>query len=114
MAKRKRDPWDDPEVRRYLARANKELRPMVQKSRVTVALWTGDPDAKQAIELGFMILYDKPIIILAEPGQVIPAKLAAVADEIIFGGPGDQAAVDKLSAAMTRIVGVVVEDPDES
>ena len=112
--KRKNDPWDDPEVQRYLARANKELRPMVESSRITVALWTGDPDAKQAIELGFMVLYNKPIIIIAEPGQDIPPKLAAIADEIIIGTPGDPGAVEKMRAAMTRLAGIPIEEPGES
>ena len=112
--RRRKDMWDDPEVQRYLARANKELRPMVESSRITVALWTGKPDAKQAIELGFMVLYDKPIIILADPDTEIPPKLAAIADEIIIGNPGDPDAVEKLHAAMSRLAGIPIEEPGES
>ncbi len=86
---------------------------MVRGSAVTLALWSGKPDAKQAVELGFMIFFDKPIIIIAEPGQVIPRKLLAVADDVIYGSPSDPRSVEQLRAAMAKHVGVVVEDPEE-
>jgi hypothetical protein len=43
----------------------------------------GEPDAKQAVEIGFMMLLDKPLIIAVTPGSVVPEKLARAADAIV-------------------------------
>lgn len=43
----------------------------------------GDVDAKFAVELGLLIMLDKPIIAVVPPGVDIPPKLARVADHII-------------------------------
>ena len=40
-------------------------------------------DAKFCVELGVMIMLDKPIIALVQPGVKIPEKLKLVADEIV-------------------------------
>lgn len=75
---------EDPEVKRWLKHANKSLRPMIKSSTYTIALMTGsDPDAKQAVEVGFMILMDKPLVLAVTPGSVIPRKLARCADAIV-------------------------------
>jgi nucleoside 2-deoxyribosyltransferase len=80
-----RDNWDqEPAVRAWLHRANRELRHMVKSSTYTIALMSGgEPDSKQAVELGFMILLDKPIILAVTPGTVVPDKLVKVADRIV-------------------------------
>jgi nucleoside 2-deoxyribosyltransferase len=57
---------------------------MIKESAVTMALITGrDPDPKQAVELGYMILLDKPIIAVVTPGAKVPNKLAICADAIV-------------------------------
>jgi nucleoside 2-deoxyribosyltransferase len=40
-------------------------------------------DAKFCVELGVMIMLDKPIVALVQPGAKVPEKLKLVADEII-------------------------------
>ena len=63
------------------------LVPKVADSAVCVAIVPDDEknwvDAKFCVELGVMIMLDKPIIALIHPGTRVPEKLKLVADEII-------------------------------
>lgn len=45
----------------------------------------GDGDVKWAVELGFSILRDKPILAIVPPDREIPERLRRVADEIVVG-----------------------------
>lgn len=49
-------------------------------------------DPWPAIELTIAILLDKPIVIGVMPGRKAPAKLEAIADLVIEGGPEEIAA----------------------
>ncbi len=80
------DPWEHPEARKCLRRAFKELLPKMQRSTVTFSLVPRGPsDMKYAVELGLSIMLDKPIYLIVHPGQKIPAKLMAVADDVLEG-----------------------------
>lgn len=85
MSKRKRvGPWwEDPEARDFLAEAEANLAPKVADSHVTLAIWDGKVDPKIAIEMGYMVLLDKPIIAVVRPGVKVPAKLAKVVDRFV-------------------------------
>jgi len=98
-------PWEDPDVQAWLKRANEELRPMIQQSAYTMALVSGEqPDSKQAVELGFMILLDKPIILAVIPGVQIPDHLARCADEIVEVDFEDsEGSAINISAAVQRL-----------
>jgi len=103
------DNWhEDPEARKWLKHVVDDLVPMIEDSSVTVSIVPrAETDAKFAVELGVSIMLDKPIILLAEPGVKIPAKLLAVADEIVEWRPESQdpLAAKALNAAISRIVG---------
>lgn len=78
------DPFNDPEWLAYAEDVKARLVPMVKDSALTMALYSGgDPDPKQAIEFGYMVLLDKPIILTVTPGAKVPDKVARVADEIV-------------------------------
>ena len=96
---------EDPAAQSWLRRANAELRPMVKGSAHTMALYSGgEPDAKQAVELGFMILYDKPVILVVVPGVTVPDHLVRCADEIVEVDMDDtQAAALAIAAAIKRV-----------
>jgi hypothetical protein len=102
------EPWDDdPDVAAWLRRANEELRPMIKGSAHTMALISGEePDAKQAVELGFMILLDKPIILAVIPGVAVPVRLARAADEIVEVDMDDTV---KAAASLTAAIGRIEE-----
>jgi len=100
------DPFDTPEFRDYASRVRKELEPMINDSAVCISLVPNDNhvDVKFAVELGFMIMLDKPIIAVISAGRKPPPKLIAVADEIVEGDIGDPDFEERLKAAMSRII----------
>ncbi len=80
----KDDPFESPEGREWRKHANEELRPMIQDSTYSMALISGTtPDAKQAVEIGFILLLGKPLILAVSPGAKVPDGLARAADEIV-------------------------------
>lgn len=99
-----RDPFQTVEWERYAAHARATLIPMLEDSAVGLILTSrGEPDVKQSLEIGMMVLMDKPILIIADPGQEIPKKLRLIADSIVLGPierPGFQA---DLTAAMAAL-----------
>ena len=98
------DPFDSPEWKEMARAAREELSPMVESSAVAVSLYDGTIDPKMAIETGYMILLDKPIIAIVSPGAKVPNKLVLVADEIIEGNLGDPTLQDRLRAAIARVI----------
>jgi len=79
------DPWNDPGAQDWLHHVRTNVLPMVEDSSVCISLCPdGPPDIKFSVELGMMIMLDKPILIVAAPGQVIPRKLALVADRVVY------------------------------
>ena len=99
------DPWKDPGWLEYAEHVKAELIPMIKDSAVTLSIVPSDnkPDPKFAVELGYMIMLDKPIIAIVNPGSKVPLKLAKVADEIVEGAPGDPDFEKRLMAAMDRV-----------
>lgn len=106
------DPFDDPVWRDYAKHAREELAPMIKDSAITVSVYTGsgDPSPKMAIELGYMILLDKPIIAVVTPGCRVPGKLAVVADEIVELALDDPSFPQRLQDAMARVMAKQKED----
>lgn len=64
------------------------LVPRVAGSHVCVSIVPTDQknfvDAKFCVELGVMIMLDKPILAIVDPSVPVPEKLRLVADEIVF------------------------------
>ena len=102
------DPWNDPRTQAYLRRAQRELLPMIKGTAITMAIAPDEPDAKSAIELGFSILLDKPLIVIAPVGRIVPLRLKRAADAVIFGSPGDPEVVEQLREAMRKL-GIIDE-----
>jgi hypothetical protein len=98
------DPFHGPEWDAYCTHVREELIPMITDSAVTVSLVpsNGKPDVKFAVELGFMIMLDKPIIAVVPPGTKVPLKLVKVADEIVEGDISDPDFQDRFHAAIDR------------
>jgi hypothetical protein len=78
---------DTPEARRWLRQVERELFPKLEDSVMSLTIYDGHVDPKLCVELGALILYDKPIIILALTDAPIPAALQRVADAIVRGDP---------------------------
>jgi hypothetical protein len=78
------DPFTHPDFLEFAKHVRTEMLPKLSESAITISLAPGvDPDVKYAVELGFSIMLDKPIILVAMPGRTIPAKLRKVADAVI-------------------------------
>lgn len=97
------DPFEDPEWLDFARQARENLVPMIDKSAVAVSIVSDKLDPKLAIETGYMVLMDKPIILAVTPGSKIPSKLALVADEIVEGDLSDPSFSDRLRAAIQRV-----------
>lgn len=80
------DPFSSTQFREFARHVREELVPELDSSAITMSLVPRDPqvlDVKYAVELGFSILLDKPLILLVHPGQVLPDHLVRVADRIV-------------------------------
>lgn len=99
------DPFDDPQWKRYAEHAREELVPMIENSTVTVSVVPPDTiiDPKFALELGYMIMLDKPIIAVVSPGSKVPPKLAKVADAIVEGPISAPDFKERFTAAIDRV-----------
>lgn len=77
---------NDPDFQAWERDVMENLVPALEDSALTMSLLPSStrPDAKYAVELGMSILLDKPIMLVAQEGQFVPPKLAAIADEIIW------------------------------
>lgn len=99
------DPLDHPEARLFLKRANEKLLPMIKGSALTVGMWSGDPDPKQAIEMGYSVLLDKPIIIVVMNGVHVPEKVVKIADAIIEWTEDQEVLAARINETVERVLG---------
>ena len=81
-----KDSWEGEEFQKFAKNARENLFPKVYESHVVIAFVPGKPeslDAKFAIELGAMVMFDKPILAFIQPGTKIPEKLSRVVDRFV-------------------------------
>lgn len=105
------DPFEGPEWERYAEDVKKNLIPRIKDSTCSMALFSGgDPDPKQAIELGYMFLLDKPIIAVVIPGAKVPDKLVRVADAIVEADPSQPEKASAAIAEALKRLGVVGDE----
>jgi len=98
-----KDPFDDPDLKAYLRRAEREVFPKMKASTISLAI-AGDPDPKLCLELGAMILFDKPIIVLVPNGRQVPANLKRVASAIVHGDMSDPTTTQRLQKAIGDVL----------
>jgi hypothetical protein len=99
--------WTEyPEEQKWIKHVLDELVPMIEDTSLTISIVPRiGTDVKFAVELGFSIMYDKPIILAVFPGTVLPDHLRRVADEIVefSDGDDDDANRSQLHAAIDRV-----------
>lgn len=99
------DAFDTPEFKAYADRTMAELVPLINDSAISISvLPSGETDVKFAVELGFLIMLDKPIIIVVEPGAKVPPKLALVADVIVEHSRDDASFNERIKAAIDQVM----------
>ena len=109
------DPLDDPEVKAWLDSSGDVLYKKIGGSAVvmTMAPMDGKPDPKIALELGYSILLNKPMIAVVLPGSKPPSpKLQRVVDAVIvLDGPIDSPAVaEKVNEAIQEMLSKIDHD----
>jgi hypothetical protein len=79
------DIHNDPDWQRYEKHVRENVVPNLKDSSIFISITPNDgkPDVKFAVELGFAIMYDKPIILAIPPGTKVPDRLVKVADRIV-------------------------------
>jgi hypothetical protein len=100
------DIWkDDPEVQAWARRVLSDMVPKLADSACTVTLMpSGEPDVKLAVELGFSVLLDKPMIAIIQPGQQVPARMLRVVDEVVEGPMDAPDFTQRFQAAVSRVL----------
>ena len=94
----------DKAWRDYSERFRREVIPKIVESAVTMSLFSGEVDVKAATELGAMLLYDKPLILVCIKGAKPPSRLARAADVVIEDFDiTDPAAQDRLADAIKKM-----------
>lgn len=105
--KRERDILDNPEFKRYARHVLKEMVPKMADSAyvITIAPDGGTAaDVKQAVEIGYAILLNKPLIVLKTPGRVVAEKLLRIADHVVEGDMSTEAGRAAVSDQFKRIM----------
>lgn len=86
---------------------------MIENSAIVMSIATDEPDIKWAVELGLAIHMDKPLIVMAQPGQVISEKLRRVADKVVIGDLDIEADQRLLEEALRELLGDAPGKPQE-
>lgn len=84
--------WSDapPETNAWLARQKERLEPQLRDTAFAMVQLDGsddDVDPRWCVELGYLIMLNKPILVMKPRGSRIPLKLRQVADEIVDYDP---------------------------
>ena len=94
------------ELKRLLKHFEKEVAANIYTSAIGLAICpknADEIDAKICLEIGAMILLNKPIILCIPPGSEIPEKLAKVVDEFVEYKPNDNQCKKALVEAIHRM-----------
>lgn len=98
----------DPRFKKFARSVQEDLVPAMKGSAyvMTIAPDGGAVDVKIAVEIGFAILLDKPLIVLKMPGRPVAERLLRIADHVVEGDmtteAGKEAMFAKLKAVMNQ------------
>lgn len=101
---------NDPDFKQWAAQVSRGLIPKLAESAASVALISPgsvtDVDVKHAVEIGFILLMGRPLILAVEPGVKVPAGLARAADRIVEYNPDEpERGNQRLQAAFDDLTG---------
>jgi ribosomal protein L23 len=99
--------WSDSkEFKEYAEHILKEMVPAMKDSAVvmTIAPDAGQHDIKIAVEIGYSILLDKPLIVIASPGRHIAERLLRIADHVITGDITTDAGKEEIARALKHLM----------
>jgi hypothetical protein len=100
---------EEPEVAEWFDHVLRDMVPMLEQSAVALSLVpeSGEythGDAKFWVELGASLMMDKPLLVVAFDDRELPAKLLAVADEVValLAAPGRHRGGGRAAAQRAR------------
>lgn len=101
-----KDIFDDIEFKEYAEHFMLEVAPKIKDSAylMTIAPDGGHADVKIAVEIGYAILLNKPLIVVKMPGRTIAEKLLRIADHVIEGDLTTEEGRDSIFQQFARIV----------
>lgn len=96
----------DKRFKKYAKHVREEMVPKMRGSAyvMTVAPTGGDVDVKIAVEIGYAILMDKPLIVLKPAGRTVAEKLLRIADHIIEGDMDTEEGRASISEQLRRLM----------
>lgn len=98
----------DPSLKRLVEHVRRNLIPMIERSEIVVSIVPHDQsgtDVKFALELGYSVMLDKPIIAVVRPGTKIPEKLARVVDRFVeCDDPKSPGLTERLAEALHELL----------
>lgn len=71
---------------------------------ITIAPEGGDADVKIAVEIGFAILLDKPLIVLKAKGRPVAERLLRIADHVVEGDMDTEAGRKDVAEQFERLL----------
>jgi len=90
----------------WLARAKVELPPKLADAAVAMSFVSGgdpgDISPQAALELGYILLMGKPLVVVVATGGKVPPGLAKAADDIVEGDLADESTKARLAAVIAR------------
>lgn len=100
------NPFDDPEWHEFVDHVRTDALEKIAGSAAMISLVpSGEVDVKFAVELGFGIMLDKPLLVVVAPGRELPRKLRRVADEVVVADVDLEEGREAISAAVKRLLG---------
>jgi hypothetical protein len=95
-----------PQSKTVYERFNDMVMPMIEALHVIVAIGRDLKriDAKLSLEIGASLLLDKQVVLVVDPGTVVPTKLASLVTEIIYHDADDaKGMVAKIKELLDRM-----------
>ena len=106
MDKQPHRPAVESALREMARIAEESIVPQMRKSAFVIAYADGalPVDVWMALQIGFAVMFEKPLIVMATEGFAVPPRLAAIADEVVkVPSLKDPGARDQVRAAIGRV-----------
>jgi nucleoside 2-deoxyribosyltransferase len=95
----------DYDFEQWKSHVLKNVVPKIENSNVFVSILSDfKTDAKFAVEIGFAIMYDKPIVVVVKPGVKVPDKLVRIADRIVELDVNDEDSRNRLAENIRDLI----------
>jgi len=92
--------WDH-----FVESARREAFDKISASDIFLSLVPEEPDVKAAVEIGFAVLLDKPILSILMPGRKMPEHLRKISDLVVVADIDTEEGRETLSQSISDFTG---------